>query len=79
MAWFRSKACRTNTYNTYCVVPIDGRPEFESAREWCLNFYDSTSCKYIRDSAQFKMSTYSKTFYNSNGAITLVTVFMVRD
>lgn len=78
MAWFRSKTCRVNTYNTYCVVPIDGLPKFTSEKEWCMYYYNSNQCEEIRSTAQSKMSTYSKTFYNTNGAIALFTVLMVR-
>lgn len=78
MAWFRSKTCRGNSYNTYCVVPIDGLPEFNSEEEWCLSYYDATSCEDIRNNAQFKLATYSKTFFVTNGAIAICTVIMVR-
>jgi hypothetical protein len=77
MAWFRSKTCRINTYNTYCVVPIDGLPKFTSEKEWCMYYYNSNQCEEIRSTAQSKMSTYSKTFYNTNGAIALFTVLML--
>lgn len=77
MAWFRSKTCRANTYNTYCIVPIDGLPQFDSETAWCEFYYNSNDCASIRETAQFKMSTYAKTFYNSNGAIAVFTVIMV--
>ena len=78
MAWFRRITCRVNTYNTYCVVPIDGLPEFQSAEEWCMNYYNSNQCQAIQAIAQSKMSTYSKTYYNVNGAFALITVLMAR-
>jgi hypothetical protein len=78
MAWFRSKTCKAGTYNTLCVVPINGLPEHNSEDEWCLAHYNSTRCAPIRNDAQRKMLAYSLTFYNVNGALGVLTVIMVR-
>lgn len=77
MAWFRSKFCVQNTYNTECVVPIRGLPDFTSEDEWCKEYYDNMRCSGIKNNAQGKMIRFSYTFYNLNGAVGVITVLLV--
>ena len=78
MAWFRLQFCADNTYNTLCVVPIDGLPGFNTTTAWCQYYYDNrTDCSTIQDSAQELMQTYSNLFYNINGAIGVVFIILV--
>lgn len=77
MAWFRREFCADDTYNTLCVVPIDGLPNFDNETQWCQNYYNSTICADIQDSALEKMETYSFFYYNLNAAIGLFLIILV--
>jgi hypothetical protein len=77
MAFFRWKFCADNTYNTYCVVPIDGLPEFDNATDWCWGNFESYACSDIQDAAQGSMQTYSYIYYNANGAIGVFYIILV--
>ena len=77
MAWFWSQICADNMYNTLCVIPIDGLPDFNMTTDWCNHNYNHTDCSTIQDSAQGLMQTYSYIFYNVNGAIGVFFVILV--
>jgi hypothetical protein len=77
MAWFRRKFCADDTYNTPCVVPIDGLPDFDNETQWCEHYHNSTACADIQDSAQGIMETYSYFYYNLNAAIGLFLIILV--
>lgn len=75
-AWFRYQTCAAGTYNTLCVVPIDGLPFFESEDEWCDFYYNSTACEPIRNAAQAKTNRGCLFYYLMNGIIGIV-VFLL--
>lgn len=77
-AWFRSKTCAGGTYQTLCVVPIDGLPLFTTADEWCEFYYNSTACQGIRDDAQATTVRLSYFFYYMNGAVGIFVFLLVR-
>ena len=78
MAWFRSKLCG-DTYNTLCMVPIDGLPLFESEDDWCKAFYNSTDCARIRDDAQATMIPFAYSYFNANGAVAVALAVLVSE
>ncbi len=75
-AWFRYKSCAPNTYNTLCVVPIDGLPFFDSANEWCDFYYNSTDCVSIRNAAQAKTTSWTLFYALMNGVLGVI-VFLL--
>lgn len=77
-AWFRSNTCRNDTYNTLCVVPIDGLPLFDNETEWCEFYYNSTDCEGIRNEAQLEVSKHSYTYYLLNAVVGMIVFFLVR-
>lgn len=81
MAFFRWKFCADDSYNTLCVVPIDGLPDFDSEAAWCMNvtmnLNNSDACSDIQDAAQGLMQTYSYIYYNINGAIGVFYIILV--
>jgi hypothetical protein len=80
MAWFRELFCYPDTYNTLCVVPVNGLPEFETEGEWCRKYYpdyDNATCENIREAAQNQMTIYAYTYFNVNGAVGVILVILV--
>lgn len=75
-AWFRYQTCASGTYNTLCVVPIDGLPFFDSADDWCDFYYNSSACVPIRNAAQAKTNKWCLVFYLMNGILGIV-VFLL--
>lgn len=76
-AWFRSKTCTGGTYNTLCVVPIDGHPFFRNETAWCEFYYNSTSCTAIRNSAQVKTNSFALSFYTLNGVLGILVLLLL--
>jgi hypothetical protein len=68
MALFRKVSCAGDTYNTLCVVPVGGRPEYTSEDNWCNDLCNATNCTEIRNEAQDQVVTYMYLFYNICGS-----------
>jgi len=65
MAWFRKVFCPDGTYNTLCIVPIDGGIIFPTEEEWCMHYYEAINCTVIRDTAQDRTVRSAFIFYSS--------------
>ena len=63
MAWFRKEFCVDDTYETLCLVPIDGGQNFTSEELWCLDTFNATNCVDIRDAAQTEAARFMSIFY----------------
>lgn len=80
MAWFREEFCDPGTYNTLCVVPVNGLPQFTSEGDWCEEYYpnyDRAACQNIRDTAQTQTAIFAYTYFNINGAVGVIFVILV--
>jgi hypothetical protein len=78
MAWFREWFCEPGTYNTLCVVPVDGLPKFSSETEWCEEYYQKDTCTGIRNAAQTQMARFAYSYYIINGSFGIAFVILVR-
>ena len=67
MAWLRKAFCEDGTFNTLCVVPVDGGENSTSELQWCVDTFNSTNCTDIRDSAQNEVTRFMYIFYSSCG------------
>jgi len=77
MAYFRELFCADNTYNTKCMVPIDGGLLFSTEEDWCRMNFNATDCSSIRDNAQQSMDYFVSCFFNINGFWGLFTIFLL--
>jgi hypothetical protein len=51
------------------MAPIAGGSEFEDEEGWCLQFFQSTECKTIRDNAQKDMYGFMLYYYTGMGGV----------
>lgn len=72
MAWFRLVFCAPETYNSMCMVPINGgSPQVDSEEAWCKIHYplaaNATECTEIRDAAQNRVNSFLYMFFTGCG------------
>merc|ERR1712129_645586 len=73
----RSTFCEAETANGKCTVPILGGNKYDSEEEWCIELYNNTDCKGIKDEAQDKYTLASTSFYTMNGIWVLFLVVLM--
>lgn len=74
MAWFRELCCQKGTANNKCTVPVSTE---QASLMWCVENYNATDCKDIRDTATHLMESNSYFFIYSNSILGAVLIILL--
>jgi hypothetical protein len=74
MAWFRELCCQTGTAHNKCTVPVSTE---QASLMWCMEKYNATDCKDIRDTATHLMESNSYFFIYSNSILGAVLIILL--